>query len=247
MFTFYFIFSPRSGNDDFLIRFNINLPIAPKYFSTWLLPLKFKLNLYCNRRSVGQSVLVSDPHLWPTTKCLLLSDICALHVVGRPLWREDGSVIYSYNLLSLSGPSPAELMTTFYCLIWDSPNLEGQVPVFISPRNRGAQLYPRAIGFPSRRLLRLAGLQWRYCNPTAYARVTQSLIHCTPPSVPLLWVWWFLPSGFLTKIAFRLWKNLCDFTSIDLLAAMIISSWDSVMGQFFQRSKVQFSKMWLET
>jgi hypothetical protein len=26
------------------------------------------------------------------------------------------------------------------------PNLEGQVPVFISPRNRMAQLYPRALG-----------------------------------------------------------------------------------------------------
>jgi hypothetical protein len=36
--------------------------------------------------------------------------------------------------------------TIFYCLIWDSPNLEGQVPVFISPRNRVAQLYPRALG-----------------------------------------------------------------------------------------------------
>jgi hypothetical protein len=30
--------------------------------------------------------------------------------------------------------------------IWDSPNLEGQVPVFISPRNRVAQLYPQALG-----------------------------------------------------------------------------------------------------
>jgi hypothetical protein len=29
--------------------------------------------------------------------------------------------------------------------IWDSPNLEGQVPVFISPRNRVAQLYPQAL------------------------------------------------------------------------------------------------------
>jgi hypothetical protein len=47
---------------------------------------------------------------------------------------------------SLLGPSPAELTTIFYCLIWDSPNLEGQVPVFISPRNRVAQLYPRALG-----------------------------------------------------------------------------------------------------
>jgi hypothetical protein len=30
--------------------------------------------------------------------------------------------------------------------ILDSPNLEGQVPVYISPRNRVAQLYPQALG-----------------------------------------------------------------------------------------------------
>jgi hypothetical protein len=30
--------------------------------------------------------------------------------------------------------------------IWDSPNLEGQVPVFIYPRNRVAHLYPQALG-----------------------------------------------------------------------------------------------------
>jgi hypothetical protein len=30
--------------------------------------------------------------------------------------------------------------------IRDSPNLADQVPVFISPRNRAAQLYPRALG-----------------------------------------------------------------------------------------------------
>jgi hypothetical protein len=47
---------------------------------------------------------------------------------------------------SLLGWSPAELTDIFYCLIWDSHNLEGQVPVFISPRNRVAQLYPRALG-----------------------------------------------------------------------------------------------------
>jgi hypothetical protein len=29
--------------------------------------------------------------------------------------------------------------------IWDFPNLEGQVPTFISPRNRLAQLYPQAL------------------------------------------------------------------------------------------------------
>jgi hypothetical protein len=39
-------------------------------------------------------------------------------------------------------------LSIFYCLyFWDSPNLEGQVPVFISPRNRVVQLYPHALGF----------------------------------------------------------------------------------------------------
>jgi hypothetical protein len=47
---------------------------------------------------------------------------------------------------SLLSRSPAELTALFCCLIWDSPNLEGQVPVFISLRNRVAQLYPRALG-----------------------------------------------------------------------------------------------------
>jgi hypothetical protein len=32
--------------------------------------------------------------------------------------------------------------------IRDSPNLEGQVPVFISPRKRVTRLYPRALGVP---------------------------------------------------------------------------------------------------
>jgi hypothetical protein len=47
---------------------------------------------------------------------------------------------------SLLGRRHAELTAIFYCLICDSPNLKGQVPVFISHRNRVAQLYPRALG-----------------------------------------------------------------------------------------------------
>jgi hypothetical protein len=37
--------------------------------------------------------------------------------------------------------------------IRDSPNLEDQVPVFISLRNKVDRLYPQALGFPFRRLL----------------------------------------------------------------------------------------------
>jgi hypothetical protein len=76
---------------------------------------RFRFRLFCDRRSVGQSVLLSGPNLGPMTRFLLLSNICGLHVEGR----EVGSVIYSYILLSLFGQSPAELMTTSFCLIWN--------------------------------------------------------------------------------------------------------------------------------
>jgi hypothetical protein len=44
------------------------------------------------------------------------------------------------------GPSSAGLMTIFYCLRLDSSKLEGQVPVFIPPKKRVAQLYTQVPG-----------------------------------------------------------------------------------------------------
>jgi hypothetical protein len=82
----------------------------------------------------GNPIFISLP-------CAIFSDICGFHLVGRPPWREDGSVTYPYNYywalqaLSLVGPSPAGLVTISYCLIFD-------------------------ILF--RRPLRFAGLLWRY-------------------------------------------------------------------------------------
>jgi hypothetical protein len=61
--------------------------------------------------------------------------------------------------------SPTELTAISYCLLWDSPNLEGQVPGFISPRNRVAQLYPRALGSLSVAFYDSQGLRWKYSNP----------------------------------------------------------------------------------
>jgi hypothetical protein len=69
----------------------------------------------------------------------------------RPLWREDGLVTYLYNCFWalpeqwLSNPNPAKFTIILYHLICDSPNLKGQFPVFICPRNREAQLCPRAL------------------------------------------------------------------------------------------------------
>jgi hypothetical protein len=40
-----------------------------------------------------------------------------------------------------------QFLTGIAIATWDSPNLGGQFPIFISPRNRVAQLYPRALGW----------------------------------------------------------------------------------------------------
>jgi hypothetical protein len=125
--------------------------------ATVLVHSKVKVKVMLLRQSVGQSVLVSGTHLGPVTNFFpflfdYFLDIFGFVDVGCPLWREVGSVVFSFFRASPAQPfsdlSPTRLMSIVYCLhFWDSPNLEGQVPVFISPRNRVAQLYPRALGF----------------------------------------------------------------------------------------------------
>jgi hypothetical protein len=75
----------------------------------------------------GQSILMSSTHMGPKTRFLLLSDSCQLFDMGLSLsfWREDGSAVYnccwSSPVQSFSGPSPGGLMTTFYCLRFETP------------------------------------------------------------------------------------------------------------------------------
>jgi hypothetical protein len=116
---------------------------------------KSKSKLYYDRQSVGQSVLVSDTQLGPATNFFhsqFLFDSFGFIDVGRPLWREVGSVLFSFCRSSpaqhFSDLSPTGLMSIVYRFyFWDSLNQEGQVPVVISPRNKVAQLYPRALDF----------------------------------------------------------------------------------------------------
>jgi hypothetical protein len=83
-----------------------------------------------------------------------LSEICCLFSMGCPLWREDRSAVYSAIIQRSESTEP---VTILYCLIWDSPNPQ-------SPEQGGT-------GLPLRRLLRLAGLRWRYSNPPARGRI----------------------------------------------------------------------------
>jgi hypothetical protein len=114
--------------------------------------------------------------------------------------------MYLYNCFralpeqSLSGPNPAELITIIYCLIWDSPKLEYQVPVFISPRNRMPQLYPWALGY------------WLHSQSQSYI-ATDSLSWCQAP----IWdpwpifpfsLWLFLDSCGFVDVGHPLWRKV---------------------------------------
>jgi hypothetical protein len=105
---------------------------------------KSKSELFYDWRSVSQYVLVSIP-LWDLRTYIscrrmavwkLRSCFCGAPSLTR------GSAICS---VITQWSESCRIITILYCLIWDSPNLEGQVPVFISPRNSVAQLYPQTL------------------------------------------------------------------------------------------------------
>jgi hypothetical protein len=68
----------------------------------------------------------------------------------------------------------------------DSHKLVGQVPIFISPRNRMAKLYSPGTGFLFRRLPWLTGLEWRYSNPPQCGDLTNWLQLLTGPVYNIL-------------------------------------------------------------
>jgi hypothetical protein len=101
------------------------------------------------RRSVGQSVLVSSTHLGPKTRFLLLSDSCVFVDVGRSLCRVCRlQLLLAFTTTVIFGSESHGIHDHILLFhIRDSPNLKGHVTLFISPRNRVAQLYPQALGY----------------------------------------------------------------------------------------------------
>jgi hypothetical protein len=106
-------------------------------------------NLLLLLSATSQSFITTDSQLASLSWCQapiwcpqpvfpLLSLIIFRHkVAGLFMWDA-----LSDKKMSLS----TGLMSTFYCLFWDSPDLWGQVPVFISPSNRVAQVHPLTLG-----------------------------------------------------------------------------------------------------
>jgi hypothetical protein len=116
-----------------------------KRMSPFLSLIRVKSKLCYDRRSVGQSVLVSSTHLGPKTRFLLLSDSFTSVDVGRALWREGGSVAYKClaSIVILKSESCGTHDHISLSQFRDSPNLEGQVPVFISPGTGWPSYNPR--------------------------------------------------------------------------------------------------------
>jgi hypothetical protein len=70
-----------------------------------------------------------------------------MKIVVLFLWGSlsDERTVLQFAVESLSGSSRTESVIILYSLIWESPNLEAYAPLFISPRNRVAQLNLREL------------------------------------------------------------------------------------------------------
>jgi hypothetical protein len=132
----------------------------------------FRVTLHDWRFTANQFVLAKSP-LRPTSRAIFQLNTCGYSpYVTSSLMR--GWVCHLQLLLSLvsavilRSESHGTHDHILLSQIQNFQKLEGQVPVFISPRTRVARLYPQALGFHFRRLLRLAGLRWRYLNPPSH-------------------------------------------------------------------------------
>jgi hypothetical protein len=121
---------------------------SSKQSVSWPSPSEeIKSKLSHNRRSVGQSILVSGQYLGSATNI----PFTVMEIQLRQL-----PVCYYETARALLGIASAvwlwsvSLGTHEHILLsqpWESPNLEGTVPVSISLRNRTAQLYPLPLGY----------------------------------------------------------------------------------------------------
>jgi hypothetical protein len=137
--------------------------------------------LYDWRFTASQFVLATSP-LRPTTRIFIFQ----LNISGyRPYvtsfltreWVCCYSCCWSSSAQSFSDPSPAGLMTTFYCLKLETPQPGEPCSRIYIPQELRGPVTPPGTGFPFRRLLRLAGLRWRYSTPPPQGILTR-LMEC---------------------------------------------------------------------
>jgi hypothetical protein len=107
--------------------------------------------LYYDRRSVGQSVLVSSPirGLWPDFYyCQTIADLLKWRYLSNErtsLSSTIAAVFASAAVLRFESHGAHDHI--LLSQIWDSPNLEDQVPVYCIPQEQGGPVIPPGTAF----------------------------------------------------------------------------------------------------
>jgi hypothetical protein len=104
----------------------------------------------------------------------LLSESCSLLSVGRPLWREDRSAVFS----AITQWSETHRTRNHTLLSHLRPPQPGGPGFHVCmPQDQNGPVIPLGTGFPLHRLLRLTGLLWRYSNASPHWMVLLIAIH----------------------------------------------------------------------
>jgi hypothetical protein len=131
--------------------------------------LKTKPKLCYDRRSVGQSVLVSNPPSGAQDQIFLLS-VAGLFMWGA-LSKNRTGLLFTINAgLRQRSHSRVRVPRNSwpYCTVSHSRPLQpgGLGPCIYIPQEQDGPVIPPGTGFPFRPLLLFAGIRWRYSNPS---------------------------------------------------------------------------------
>jgi hypothetical protein len=138
--------------------------------------LKLKLKLVYDRRSFGQSVLVSGSHLESMTSIFFY-----LTIAGFFMWDtlSDERTRLQFTCTVASGPCqsshswvevPQNSRPYFTVSSETSPTWRARSP-YLYPPGTGWPSYTPGHWVPFCRLLQLAGMRWRYSNPPPHGEV----------------------------------------------------------------------------
>jgi hypothetical protein len=144
---------------------------AAKPILVLVLCLKVRVRVTLRLAVYRKSVRLGDKPLRLTTSNFIFKrNTCYSPYVTYSLMR--GWVVYNSCWFSpaqsFSGPSPAGLMTTFYCRRFETPPTWRARFPYLYPPGTWWPGYTPGTGLPFRRLLRLAGLRWRYSTSSAH-------------------------------------------------------------------------------
>jgi hypothetical protein len=168
-------------NKSLTVVWILHLPPVFSYLSFWILLSYSVFCLLILISSQGQSHFKTGglqpfSSSWRQAPWDSRPDFFQLNTCGRSPYVTSSltsgwSVVYNCCWPSpaylFSGPSPAGLMTTFYCLRFETPRTWRSSPRIYIPQQQGGPVIPPGTGFSFCRLLLLAGLRWRCFEPAS--------------------------------------------------------------------------------